>query len=767
MTTGTATQTPTATPAQPAATVTTTPPTNSYVQISAAAPQNGALIYVPGDNLFVALYTDEWNEISAQALEHDLLIAIMQDKNQAVSEKAIALREAQIKGVVADIKKADAELETALNELAAASAAVKKKLEPLGPVKTKDGIKMLEVLPLFAPKPKEQAKGEATSPTPGAAAPGKKPKANHHFVEWKKSPSYIHSDKLKKALADRRVYMVEGAAEKKKRKQDKIFADGKLNTDEIHKRIRDSVVDKAKFEKKWKLAPEGKDNYNGIFTEWAKTMNGDIAQFLEREVNELNAYFNIDPKDPHRNVDLSAEAQLMRYTAGAGLEVNFNPFAGSLDDKRDTTFSKKVKRAMNEGRLGMKANAEASFAVAEGKVRTEWYWPHFAGWHVTPEILEQPFDLGWFRFYADVVLAGDVGASVMVELDVALMYTNDKQGIKGTPKDEKGRKLKTGAGAELNAFVGAKAGIDLVGAVQWMSPEGYTNGKPKKTSANNKAIAEYVNIAHIQPGVAVSAGIGAEGNFKIGFETDAKKGSNFVIRGKLGACFGLGGKGSFTAKVGVAQFGEFIKAVAYQLKDADWKKMSAVMEKNAFDAFTMILKIAVATGQDIETLYNKTLNAIEALYIDTLDMIEREGQRFIERLRNYLQSPANWFAYLPPEGKGALLVQIAGLAEEADSKQLGAEVIALAMDTMQTSREKSEVLQHMTVALGEKVNRVASAQQLNAVLADTKYEGYLETVDQRLAQSFAQPLKGRPFLRNNEMQFQFAYLGEHRAEYMA
>lgn len=763
MTIATTHQPSTATSAQPAGTATATPPTNSYVQVKAAAPQTGALIYVPGDNCFVALYAEEWNEISAEALEHDLLIAVLQDKNQAVSEKAVALRKAQINGVLADIQKANAELESALNELADANAAVKKKLEPLGSVKVKEGVKMVEWLPLFAPYPEEHPKADAKS----GPTPGKKQKANPQFVEWKKAPSYIQSDKLKKALAERRVYIVEGAAEKKKRQQEKVFSGIRPNIDEIQKRIRDSVVDKAKFEKKWKLAPEGQAAYTGVVTAWAKTMNGEMQRFLEREVNEQNVKFNIDPKDPHRRVDLSAEAQLMRYTAGAGLEVNFNPFAGSLDDKRDETLGKKVKRAMKQGRLGLKANAEASFAVAEGKVRAEWYWPHFAGWHMTPEVLEQPFDLGWLRLYVDVVLAGDVGASVMVELDVALLYTADKQGIKGAPKDKKGAKMKTGAGGELNAFAGVKAGVEFVAAVQWMSPEGYTNGKPKKTPANNKAIAEYVNIAHIQPGVAVSAGIGAEGNLKIGFETDPKRGSYFVIRGKLGACFGLGGKGSFAAKVGIEQFGEFIKALAYQLKDADWKKMSTVIEKEAFDVFTMVLKIAVVTGQEVEAFFDQTLDQVQIAYRDALDQVRQEGRRFVERLRIYLQSSANWFSYLPPEGKGALLVQVAELADRADSKSLGAEVIAMAMNTMQTPREKSEVLQHMTVALGDKVDREGAERKLAAVLVGTEYEGYLATVDQRLAVAFAQPLKGRPFLRNNEVEFQFAYLGEHRAEYMA
>jgi hypothetical protein len=354
--------------AEPHASTSLTAPEGTYFDAKYTV-GDGALLYLPGSNEFVALYPDEWLHFRHDADEHEQAIAAQQAANQHVTEAARDLRAAQLTGVRSAVQKAEDDLAKALSDLAAANKKVNAKLEPLGDLKAKSAKKLVETVVL-------------------------------HKSEKKYRPRYVNADKLKSALADKRVYMVNGPAEKAKRPQDKILTGFSINTKEIKSRILEKAQDKAKFKKEWKLAPEGEKEYHGVLTQWARVMNGDIAHFLERKTSDIEKHFNIDPTDPKRNVDLSAEAQLMRYTAGAGIEANFNPFQGNLFDKRDSGWVKTMKRGISEGKFGIKANAHADFAVAEGKVRTIWYWPHFAGWHCDPTVLEQPIDLGWLRISA-------------------------------------------------------------------------------------------------------------------------------------------------------------------------------------------------------------------------------------------------------------------------------------------------------------------------------------------------------------------------------
>ena len=703
--------------ADPDATTSLTAPEGTYFDAKYTL-GDGALLYLPGTNEFVALYPEEWLHFRQDADEHEQAIAAQQAANQRVTEAARDLRAAQLTGIKPQVQKAEDALAKALSDLAAANKKLKTKLEPLGDIKAKSAKKLIETVVL-------------------------------HKSEKKYRPRYVNADKLQSALADKRVYMVNGPAEKAKRPQDKIFNGAGLNTKELKSRILEKAQDKAKFKKEWKLAPVGDKAYHGVLTQWAKVMNGDIAHFLERKTSDIEKHFNIDPTDPKRNVDLSAEAQLMRYTAGAGIEANFNPFQGNLFDKRDSGWAKTMKRGISEGKFGIKANAHADFAVAEGKVRTIWYWPHFAGWHCDPTVMEQPIDLGWWRFSADVVLSGTVGASVCAELDVALLYTANKQGIKGTPKGEKGAKTKTEANADLDVFAGAKAGVDLAGALQWMSPEGLTDGRARTADKKTKTeTAEYVDVAMIKPGVTAAAGVMGSLAFKC-FYQDGR----FKITAKAGLCLGVGGKGTFTADVVVGTIEEFFKCIAYQLKHLDWIKARELMDKVVYDTYCRILYVVVAEAKRLAESVGKSIQELEVEFKSAVDAARHRGQKFLERIRKSFE---HWFIYLPPETKGLILAQVHQIGVSQGLQEQAGFIVAEAMTTMQTPREKYEVLQRFALN-GEKVDVAASSAALSMMLVSTSYSDCLERTDVALAR--AQPVKGYPFLRNDEPEFTTARLG--------
>ena len=271
-------------------------------------------------------------------------------------------------------------------------------------------------------------------------------------------------------------------------------------------------------------------------------MGADATHFLERTqqdmVDGIVGVGKHNSNDPYRKIDLKSEAQFMRWAAGAGCEVNFTPFQGNLHDQRDKDWSSRFKRGAKSAQFGVKANAEASFAIGEAKVETVLYLPHAAGWHLDSDMIGQPFDFGYFRLRSDLALYAMAGASLALEADVALMVVGEKQGVRGTPKNQSGSKAKVGTTADIKVFAGLKEGIDLTGAVQWLNPEGLINPAAPKKVDPHKAIAAYADVASVNVGVSAIQGLAAS----MGFQCDYR-GGNFVIAASAGACLGLGGVG--------------------------------------------------------------------------------------------------------------------------------------------------------------------------------------------------------------------------------
>ena len=715
-------------PRKPHASSTTTTPSDTFVDAK-IAPGDGQLVYWPEQNAFLALYPFEFLELHFEADEHSKKIAALQAANKKVTEAAVAMREAQKSNIAADLKKAEEELNAALDAMQKASEEVKKKLEPLSKMDAKAGVKMVELVSLHTPKYKDKGKGV---------------------------PIYVTSKRLKTVLAEQRVYLVSG--EKAKRKQHKIFKDGKLNTKEIKHRIAEKAQSKD-FKKEWKLKPDDADAYTGVLSEWAKTMNGDITKFIEREVDDVEKKFNIDPDDPHRNIDLKVDAQLMRYTAGAGLAVNFKPFQGNLFDGRDRTWPDRLKRGAASVDMGIKANAKAAFAVAEGRVQTELYWPHYAGWHATTEVGDQVVELGYWRLYGELVLSGSAGASLAVEVGVELCLTGGKQGVRGVPPAGRGKlgvKARAGSSGEVQAFAGLTAGIDAKGALQWLNPEGAaSNGKPLKVKAG-KAIAEYKDMAKVDAGVAATAGIGVKGGFSIRHEN-----GKFVIYAKVGACLGLGGDGSLKFEAGFGTIGEFFKCVAYHLKRLDYHKIGDIIEADAYEIYCQVKYLMVAAGSSIEDFVNKSVENI-ALEFDSAakkinDAIEsgtEAGKEFLQRIRKELEKEtSSWLSYAPPEVSAQIARQIAVAGGSLDPSMRAEAPMLMAklLEAPQTMNHLNTIAERMTPVMGDKQIAAAGFASINSCLAGTRYEGCLKSAEQRLAQT--EPLLSQPFIWNTSPEF--------------
>jgi hypothetical protein len=720
----------------------TTTPRDTYIEVEHTL-TDGVLLYRPDDNSFIALYPDEWLDCRKDGHENKTAIEDLQDANREVTEKSLALQHLleQPNPAKADIAQAQKELDAALNTLSQKSDAAKKRVEAITNQKT-DPKKLVELVPLT------MKRIEGKTPT----------------------PIYVSAQKLKTALDDKRIYMVEGSAERKKDPKEKLFNGTNLNVQEVRKRIANQVQDKAKFEKKWKWAPKDADHFSGILTDWAKVMGTSATAFLERGQKELIDGLigadKSDPNNPYRVVDLKPEAQFMRWTAGAGAEATFMPMQGNFFDKRDKTMAQRFKRAAKAAQFSIKANAEASFAVGEAKVDTILYLPHAAGWHLDTTLIGQPLDFGYFRLRGDLSLYALAGASVVLEADAALMVTGDKQGLRGTPKNQSGAKAKVGAKGEAKVFTGLKEGIGLSGALQWLNPEGFINpGAPKKADIN-KAIAAYVDMATVSTDASLIQGLAAT----LGFECGYRNG-NFVIAAKAGACLGLGGSGSVASKVGVEQIGQFFMCIAHQLKQADYKKIKNFMDERVFKIFNEIFYLVVAANRTLESFVGRSDEKINIIYTESVESMKQMGNRAVRELEKTLSSGWGWHAYMPPEARGAVIASIVDVLQQPQNtsndelRKLASFSINELMSSTQSMRHLDNTLDRITVALGEKPGRNQGVKLINSVVGGTIFDDCINRCEAQLAK--AAPLIGRPFMRNDEPDFLVAHLALHHPGYVS
>jgi hypothetical protein len=725
----------------PAKSASTTTPRNTHIEVEHTLGE-GVLLYRPEDNAFIALYPDEWLACREEADINTRAIEELQLANGAVTDMSLALQELlqQPNAAQAELVKAQQDLDKALEQQVEKGDAAKKRIEAITDQKT-DPDKLVELL-FLTPKRSKEKIG---------------------------TPIYISAKRLKAAMADKRIYLVEGPAERAKPPKEKLFDGTRLNVNELRNRFTGHVRDRVKFEKKWKLAPDGADRYAGILTEWAKVMGTTATACLERGKNDIaNGLLkgvNTDPNSPERMLDLKAEAQFMRWAGGAGIETNFMPFQGSLSDKRDRTVGQKLKRVAGAAQFNIKANAEASFAIGEAKVETSLYLPHAAGWNLKPGNGDMEFNFGYFRLRGELKLYALAGASIALEAGAALMITAGKQGLRGTPKEKRGVKAKLGGKAEAQVFAGLKEGVALTGTLQWLNPEGFIDPKGPKKVDINKVLAKYVDMASIGTDAAFIQGISA----KLGFECEYRDGK-FVIAAKASSCLGLGGEGNVAAKVGIAEIGQFVMFVAHQLKQADYKKIAFLMSAPSFFLLNQMLYLNVIAGQKLENFIGVQEININELYNKTTSTIVQRGTEAIKKLENQLKSGWGWYAYMPPEARGALISSISTILQAPENlknmemRKIAAFSVNELMATIQSPGHFFNTIDRVTTLIGKDGGRDKGVKIIESIVKDTAFDGCLNRCEFQVQKS--SPLLGRPFLRNDFPEFKFAQFPLHHTNYM-
>ncbi|MGY0652988.1 hypothetical protein ACW7GZ_14230 [Luteimonas sp. A537] len=458
-----------------------------------------------------------------------------------------------------------------------------------------------------------------------------------------KTLTYVRSSKVKSHFRQYKLANAEQPEMKSVLVRDE--STGKMKIDQ--KKLQDSLKLTASDVKiKEKIGEH-------VVAKWAEEWAPEFVREFNRDFNFKREAAASDEADGERTVDFSGGATLLRAFATADVKAGAHV---------DGTLADALK---GKGSIGAtyKAKGTAAFALAEGKVALDFYIPDKNGFGLyLPVAGGKDESLGAFRAELGTELSGFVGASVLGEggLEVSI-GTDDKgkqvQGIRGTrAKRRTGQQLKKkklsvvmegDLGGEVSAFAGAEGLLAVSGGVSWLKPESRD---------------DFVSFAEVSPSVAAQAGAGGTAAFYIRYRD-----SKLRIHCKLGACWGLGLKGSIEASVSPLTLGEFVLWFHYQVVNAGSRNLQ-YFEDRAWDAYLRMQTLAVLKGKRIADFYGQAEHILEERYEEWKEWAKNRPREAIQAIAAGLRQAA----VLLPEVRGFLLKML----EEAynEIKKMGEDV---------------------------------------------------------------------------------------------
>ncbi|MFC0337339.1 hypothetical protein SAMN05421848_1876 [Kushneria avicenniae] len=359
------------------------------------------------------------------------------------------------------------------------------------------------------------------------------------------------------------------------------------------------------------------EDQNKELFQWSKNINQDLETARSYQSGKDHDVDSI-------KVDLGAEAQLMRWSYGAsGVSGEANPF---------------------KKKAAIKASGHAELMLAEAKASIDCYEPPGGYMMAFGDV-----NLGMLRSHSILSVAGGVGASIAAELNIDAEFSGSgakARGARGTSRNRgiPGNKTVDMAvpdnsqGGDLGAFIGGQLEATIAGQVEWKSPES----------------KKFEPFAKIAPAVALQGGLGGEATLKISY-----LGGKFRIFAKAALCYGVGAKGKLTLEVDASLIYEFIKWIAYQLKNINYARLDFI-EDSAYEVLSDIIVMAIQYGKNVQNFMLETSGQVrEAAFSainDLQDNLEAAGER--GELVQRINSDPDILRHTTPDAKGAILYRL-------------------------------------------------------------------------------------------------------------
>jgi len=371
-------------------------------------------------------------------------------------------------------------------------------------------------------------------------------------------------------------------------------------------------------------------------TLWEPDKNGALMTTLNKFYDEASWSIWGDAEARREAVDetgfdASAEAQFMRFAAGAAASGEFDP---------------------RKGKVHFQAKAEAQYALAQGKVGVEQAFPvnnrseiripyRVGGWDGERKIAS----LGHFQAAINASLTGFAGASALIAGNVHVSTKDGLPTLKGIASRNNGQK----AGAEAGVFAGIRGGCEVAGELRW------------KDVLTEKR--EWERLSRVGKKVEAALGAGAEAELRLLFSPETGK---FYVNAHAGLVLGVGPSGSFLLEIETQKVMRMLHFVYNALLDVDFRYLELFdSSSSAFEWYQRISLYALGRGLSAigaaEELANsmatEIVQFVESFFVNRAR--EERGQELAYNVVVDLAlSEDSVFRHSPPEVKGAVLDNI-------------------------------------------------------------------------------------------------------------
>ncbi len=342
-------------------------------------------------------------------------------------------------------------------------------------------------------------------------------------------------------------------------------------------------------------------------------------------------------------------------------------------------------------------------------------------------------DFGYFRMAmegyasafvgANVVLSGSVNVSCDPEglLLKGVMTDEDKKTTEEKKEQSDRETFQAEAEGKGEAFAGVKAEAGLKSFLQW-NPEMIQGSDCK----------ELGNV-----GVAVngSAGIGFEGEFKIGYD---KESGRFTVKAKASVTLGILGGGTVDFSVGLGGLLELLKYVYQQIRDNDFSFVDFFEKSDDVDTYMIFVMWHVKMLQNGIDLAKKAEDEVkDAILIARIkaqeilsnwqNLIDIWGDPYqsneeVHLLLESLENGNGTIQYLTPEVKGRLLFflaqhRIGNLVDDLTNLDLNhrSEWAALQIikECIVSKRDWQETFEHIVINANANKKQARPAKKIN------------------------------------------------------
>ena len=372
---------------------------------------------------------------------------------------------------------------------------------------------------------------------------------------------------------------------------------------------------------------------------------------LEKALNKADDNDELTHLTSFLDMQTTHEVKLMRYTAVANFDTGFNP----------------IKQTLNA--VG---TAKVGFNLWNGSAGANFFYPGVYGKELSVDLLDQHFSFGLFRGKFGIKLYSEAGASVMLSSQIEIDTKPLTKTLINKVKKQTGHEPQEGAqtnaligksqfSIDAGAFAGVTAGCELVGGIEWASPEGIDQQyvtpieNPSKASESlkkpeGKGKPSFMTLAEVTLDGAASVGFGAKSSFELSY--DPKTG-NLVFGCMAQTVFEVGLKGCIKTTIGTKTIYEMIIFIYHQLKNMNFHIEQAIenfISQEAFDIVSKLIAVAVWAGEEIEE------------FISEFGKLEDKVSNWFVWFDEYAMKMASSFKAIVDEFSGKYATRIEDLA---------------------------------------------------------------------------------------------------------